>query len=170
MPPVLPFLLDFSAPQAPRFQAIDDRVMGGRSGSRMRRTPEGTGIFEGLVSLENRGGFASVRGSIPETDLSVSDGVRIRVRGDGRRYRLVLRNDGRFSGVNHMQDFQPPAGRWWEVGLPFRGFEPSVQGSRPRHARPLDPSRIKQVGFMIADGEEGPFRLEVAWIRGWDGS
>ena len=141
-----------------------------RRGSRLRRTDEGTGVFEGLVSLDNRGGFASVRGSVPETDLSMAKGVRIRLRGDGRRYRLVLRNDARSSGVSHMQAFEPPAGKWWEVDLPFDGFEPSVRGKRPPHARPLDPARIKQVGFLIADGTSGPFRLEVAWIRGWDGS
>lgn len=169
MTPLLPFLLDFSDPEAPRLQAIDDRVMGGRSRSRMRRTDEGTGVFEGLVSLENGGGFASVRGAVPETDLSSATGVVLRVRGDGRRYRLVLRSERGFSGVNHAQPFQPAPGEWEEVTLPFDGFEPSYQGSRPRNARPLDTRRIRQAGFMVADGQAGPFRLEVAWIRGWDG-
>ena len=41
--------------------AIDDRVMGGISRSRLRYDPAGHAVFEGLVSLEHHGGFASVR-------------------------------------------------------------------------------------------------------------
>jgi len=167
---LLPLLVDLSAADAPRFQAIDDRVMGGRSRSRLRRTDDGTGIFEGLVSMESGGGFASVRGLVPETDLSAAKGVSLRVRGDGRRYRLVLRSDRGFSGVNYLQAFQPSAGEWEEVRLPFEGFEASLRGQRPSSPRPLDTRRIRQVGLMIADRQAGPFRLEVAWIRGWDGS
>lgn len=165
-----PILLDFSAPDAPRLEPVNDVVMGGRSASRFRFGDEATGIFEGRVSLANGGGFASLRGGIEKTDLSGCAGVVLRVRGDGKRYRLTLRNDQRLSGVNWMQSLEPPAGEWVEVALPFSGFEPSIRGRRPADPDPLDPSRIRQVGLMIADRQEGPFRLELAWIRGWDGS
>lgn len=165
-----PILLDFTRDDAPRLAPVDDVVMGGRSASRFRFSGEGSGIFEGRVSLANGGGFASLRGTIENTDLSDCAGVRLRVRGDGKRYRLTLRNDRRLSGVNWMQSFRPDAGEWVEVTLPFSGFEPSVRGRRPADPPPLDPARIRQVGLMIADGQEGPFRLEVGWIRGWDGS
>lgn len=165
-----PFLLDFSEPGAPRLDPVDDVVMGGRSASRFRRTGEGTGVFEGRVSLAAGGGFASVRGTLDDTDLSDCPGVLLRVRGDGKRYRLTLRNDRRLSGVNWMQPLEPPAGEWVELPLPFSGFEPSRMGYRPSNPKPLDPAHIRQVGFMIADRQDGPFRLELAWIRGWDGS
>jgi monofunctional biosynthetic peptidoglycan transglycosylase len=140
--------------------------MGGRSASRFRATRDGTGIFEGVVSLENNGGFASVRAGIESADLSGLTGVRLRVRGDGHRYRLTLRNDRKLSGLNYMHDFPTTAGEWTEVILPFAGFQASIRGYRPPDAPPLDPSRIRQVGLMIADKQAGPFRLEVAWIRG----
>lgn len=163
-------LLDFAAPGAPRFQALDDRVMGGRSMSRLRNIPQAGAVFEGVVSLEHGGGFASVRAGVEETNLSAYLGVVIRLRGDGRRYRLTLRNDRRISGVNHMHEFPTRPGEWEEIALPFEGFVPSLRGTRPAPATPLDPRRIRQVGFMIADARSGPFRLEVAWIRGWDGT
>lgn len=170
MTPITPILLDFSDPHAPRLSPVNDVVMGGRSASRFRLTGDGTGVFEGRVSLANGGGFASLRGPIESTDLSACAGVLARVRGDGKRYRLTLRNDRRLSGVNWMQELAPPADRWVELALPFHDFQPSLRGRRPSDPKPLDPARIRQVGLMIADRQEGPFRLEVAWIRGWDGS
>jgi NADH dehydrogenase [ubiquinone] 1 alpha subcomplex assembly factor 1 len=150
-------------------QPVDDRVMGGRSASRFRATGEGTGVFEGIVSRENGGGFASVRCGIPNTDLGMAPGVLLRVRGDGHRYRLSLRNDRRLSGVNYLQGFHPPKDEWAEIHLPFAGFRASLRGRTPPDAPPLNPRRIRQVGLMIADGQEGPFQLELAWIRAWDG-
>lgn len=166
MEPLGPFLADFGAPGAPEFRPVNDQVMGGRSVSRWRLDPEGFGVFEGLVSLANGGGFASVRAALENTDLSGHAGVVIRVRGDGQRYRLTLRNDRRFSGVNHMHDFTATDAGWAELFLPFEGFRPSLRGRTPRNAAPLDPAKIRQMGLMIAERQEGPFHLEVAWIRG----
>ena len=164
------YLADWGRPEAPRPQPVDDRVMGGRSVSRFRVTRGGTGVFEGVVSLENGGGFASVRAGIDNVDLGGASGVRIRARGDGARYRLTLRNDRRLSGVNYFHDFAPPSDDWAEITLPFEGFRASLRGRTPPDAPRLDPRRIRQLGFMIADRQEGPFRLEVAWVRGWSGS
>jgi hypothetical protein len=53
-------LFDFTDPSvANAWRAIDDRVMGGISRSRLRHDPAGHPVFEGTVSLEHNGGFAS---------------------------------------------------------------------------------------------------------------
>ncbi len=165
----LPYVADWSRPDAPRLEPVDDRVMGGRSVSRFRVTQEGIGVFEGVVSLENNGGFASVRSGIDNVNLRAAAGIVIRARGDGSRYRLSLRNDRRLSGINYFHEFEPPEGAWGEIGLPFEGFWPSIRGRTPPDAPPLDRTRIRQVGLMIADRQAGPFHLEVAWVRGWSG-
>ena len=41
---------------------LNDTVMGGVSSSRMELSGEGKAVFTGKVSLENNGGFSSVRG------------------------------------------------------------------------------------------------------------
>ena len=166
MPANTPYLLNLANADAPRFAPVDDRVMGGRSASRFRLTPERTGIFEGVVSLENNGGFASVRASLENRDMSSVDGLLLRARGDGQRYRLTLRNDRKLSGLNYQHSFDTEGGRWEDIPLLFRDFVPSIRGYRPMDAPPLDPRRIRQVGLMISDGHQGPFRLELAWIRG----
>ena len=48
-------LYRFDQPEATApWQAIDDRVMGGVSASRMRHDPAGHGVFSGEVSLDTR--------------------------------------------------------------------------------------------------------------------
>lgn len=55
-------LFDFRDPgEVTEWDAIDDRVMGGLSSSRLRHDPAGHAVFEGKVSLERNGGFASIR-------------------------------------------------------------------------------------------------------------
>ena len=105
-------LLDFaSAASVADWSAVDDRVMGGVSVSRLRHEREAPGrsaagggfaVFEGRVSLANGGGFASVRLSAGSGRLGVPAACAyvLEVLGDGSRYKLNLRTDAAFDGVN----------------------------------------------------------------------
>ena len=66
-------LFDFTDPNAASaWHAIDDRVMGGISRSTLRHDPAGHAVFEGTVSLERNGGFASMRSSPGERGLAAA--------------------------------------------------------------------------------------------------
>jgi len=83
-------LFDFTDPAAVNdWAAIDDRVMGGISRSGMRHDPAGHAVFEGTVSLERNGGFASVRSS-PSTrgKPHATAGLRIDVRSNNKQFNL----------------------------------------------------------------------------------
>lgn len=158
-------LYDFSdAEAAVGWTAINDVVMGGVSSSAMETTEENTVLFAGQVSLENNGGFASVRAAIGPRDLSASEGLRIRARGDGRTYRLRLHNNAGMDGIAYQASFDTRSGEWQTVSLPFAAFQPTFRGRVPLNAPPLDTRQIEQVGLMIADGQAGPFTLEVDWV------
>lgn len=161
-------LIDFQhADEALRWRAINDDVMGGISRGHMQ-VEDGIGVFSGEISLENDGGFASVRRE-PETfDLSGQAGLALHVRGDGRRYQLRLRTDRLFDGGAYRALFQPPAGEWQRINLPWHEFEAVFRGRRLEHAPPLDPEAIQQLGLLIADRQPGRFRLEVAWLETMD--
>jgi len=149
------------------WRIINDTVMGGRSSSRMDITADGTGVFSGTVSLENNGGFAHTRSMAGPYDLSAYRGLALRVRGDGRRYDLTLKLDRSFDGVMYQTDFQAPADTWTEVRLPLADFVPTYHGRRLTDRPPLDPAKIRTIGFILSDKQEGPFRLEVDWIRAY---
>ncbi len=161
-------ILDFRDPSAARgWLAIDDRVMGGVSASALRPTPEGTAVFEGTVSLERGGGFASVRSGPLELDLSGCRGLRLSVRGDGKRYKLNLRDDAAFDGVVWQQEFDPPADAWAAVELPLERFEARWRGRPVPESPPLDRARVQSLGLVIGERQAGRFRLEIAWIDGY---
>lgn len=157
-------LIDFESVDASEWFVVNDGVMGGRSSSTLREGLPGIGIFEGVLSLENNGGFASVRTAIPEAALTGASRVVLRVRGDGQQYQLRLRPGRRFDGVAYAASFETRAGEWTTVEIPIGSFEPTFRGYRPSRVDPLDPSDIGQLGIMLTDKQEGPFRLEIDWI------
>jgi len=161
--PGLLLLFDFARPEDRLlFAPIDDAVMGGRSRSRLEAAPGGA-AFQGEVSLQDGGGFASIRSAPRPVDLSGRTGLALGARGDGHRYKLGIRTDAAFDGVTWQAGFAPPALVWTEVRLPFSAFEARFRG-RAAGAGPPDLRRVTTVGLLVADRQEGPFRLEVAWI------
>lgn len=161
-------LIDFSDAARGEWVAINDRVMGGVSLSDIRRTDEGTGVFAGVLSLENNGGFASVRAALGRHDLSTWAGLEVRVRGDGRTYQLRLRADDGFDGIAYAADFTTRDGEWTVARIPFHQFRPTFRGRMLTDVPPLDTSRIQQLAFMLADRKPGPFSLEIDSVRTWN--
>jgi NADH dehydrogenase [ubiquinone] 1 alpha subcomplex assembly factor 1 len=170
MPAELPVDVFRSEADASRWRPIDDAVMGGMSESRMSVTSERTGVFSGRVSAERNGGFASVRTQPKHLDLEGYEGLRIRVRGDGKRYKLGIRTDAAFDGVVYRRAFQPEAGDWRTIDLPFEGFVPTLRGRAVPGAGPLDPRLVMTLGLLISDRQLGPFRLEIASIMAYRGA
>jgi len=138
--------------------------MGGISRGGFRINDAGTLEFTGIVSLENNGGFASIRSRPGTYDLSGYDGLLVRVRGDGKRYACNIRTDFEIMAGSYQQRFETKKNEWQEVGLPFRDFVPTSFGQVMRDAPKLDTAKIRSLGFTISDKQAGPFRLEVDWI------
>ncbi len=154
--------LHFNTPQCVQgWAAIDDRVMGGLSSSQLVFHPDGHALFEGTVSTDNNGGFASVRHATLSLGEEGTTGYRLQVRGDGKRYKLNLRMDAGLDGVNYQAVFAPPGGRWVDLVLPLGSFRPSYHGRPVPYAPALQPSQVCQVGWMVADGQTGPFQLAI---------
>jgi len=149
--------------EASQWRNVDDTVMGGISRGEMLITAQGTGLFQGQLSLENNGGFSSVRRDVLEGDFANATRVSVRVKGDGRRYQLRLHpRDG--SRVTYRAAFDTVSGEWQTLPFALTDFEPVFRGRIIDSAPPLDADNISQVGFLIADKESGNFKLEVDWI------
>lgn len=157
-------LIDFETDVDQPWYVVNDDVMGGRSASTIRSGEPGIGVFEGYLSLENNGGFASIRTELPAGALVGMTHIRLRVRGDGQRYQLRLRPGRRFDGVAFAAGFDTTPDEWMTVEIPLSEFEPTFRGYRPRRIGPLDPSQIGQIGIMLTDKQVGDFQLEIDWI------
>jgi monofunctional biosynthetic peptidoglycan transglycosylase len=158
-------IIDFRHDTKP-WPNIDDVVMGGRSSSGMQ-IADGFARFAGSLSLENNGGFASVRSLPREIDLSEFDGLVLRLRGDGNRYKLRLRTTQAYDGVSFQAVVEPVADEWQEITVPFTAFEPVFRGRKVRGHPDLDTAAIKTFGLLISDRQQGRFHLDVEWIKGW---
>ncbi len=158
-------LVEFTSDAVESWYVVNDGVMGGRSSSEMRHEEGDIGVFDGNLSLENNGGFASVRAVVAEGALAGASAPVLRVRGDGKRYQLRLRMGGDFDGVAYAAGFETTAGQWTTLQLPLKSFRPTFRGYVPRNAKPLDSAQVRQIGIMLTDKQEGPFRLEIAGLE-----
>lgn len=161
-------LIDFSRPKKDEgWEIVNDEVMGGISQSKMIITLNKTAVFQGRVSLENYGGFASIRTYPQDFGLGDYAGLLVRVKGDGKQYRLRLRTDDHYNGIAYQASFTTQADQWISVHLPFTDFVPIFRGRVVPEAPVLKPERIRRIGFMIADKQEGSFCLEIEWIKAY---
>ena len=157
-------LIDFSNTSVAGWRIVNDSVMGGISRSTLQEHEDGYAQFSGTVSLENNGGFASVRARTQRPmDLSDFEGISVRVRGDGKTYSLRLRTvkNGRLTRYSYEARFATTSGEWETYKLAYSDFSPVFRGNPVRGNPDLNSDAILEIGFMIQDGQEGPFRLDV---------
>lgn len=157
-------LFSFNHATSESWYVINDGVMGGLSQSQFE-IAGGLGVFTGNVSLENYGGFASVRGELPSVSPVGFNSLRIRIKGDGKMYKFRLRTNQRFDGVAYSVNFQTRAGKWQTHLFHQDQFMPVFRGRQVRGAPALEMTAVRQVGFLIGDKQVGPFRLEIDEIQ-----
>lgn len=159
-------LFDFqAATNSPAWEVVNDAVMGGVSTSQFQVLTNGCAVFSGTVRLENNGGFASVRSAAGREDLTGLTTFVLRVRGDGRRYKFSVRTGAGFDTPLYQCSFTTKPGEWEEHRLAFSDFVPTFRGRVLPDVPPLNPAMVTSVGFLIADKQAGPFRLEIGWIK-----
>jgi hypothetical protein len=145
---------------------VNDNVMGGRSEGDFRIEHGGL-RFTGRTNTDG-GGFSSIRTQPVRLDLSTYAGIRLRVKGDGRRYTWRLTTDARWRGreIGYWADFDTQDGAWAIVDIPFSRFVPRYRGTR-LDGPELDPEEITGMGLMIYDKLDGPFDVQVATIAAY---
>jgi monofunctional biosynthetic peptidoglycan transglycosylase len=150
-----------------RFETIDDQVMGGVSSSSFRRAGQQLVEFSGNVSVENNGGFASVRAELDTVDLSNAAGIALKIKGDGKSYKLRLFNEKDRGGIAYEASFVSSNDDTVIVQVPFSSLQPKWRGRLIVDAVPFNPSKLRALGLMISDKQVGEFRLWVNWIRAY---
>lgn len=160
------FLFDFrGGATTTDWEVVCDDVMGGISTGGFARGTEGMAVFSGEVSLANSGGFAAVRCRPRLFNLASFPTLVVKARGDGRRYRFTFRVMPSFDYILHQATFVTQAGQWLEHRFSFSDFISTFRGRILTDAPAPDLTRIASLGFLVADRQAGPFRLECEWIK-----
>lgn len=143
------------------WSVVDDVVMGGRSNGSFNLSEKGHGLFSGLVSLENNGGFSSVRYRFDQKDVSPYTNVVLRLKGDGKRFQFRVKSDQseRHSYIKYFET----SGEWQTIEIPLTELYPTFRGMTLRI--PNFPGLVmEEIAFLIANNEAESFRLEIDWI------
>lgn len=154
-------LINFASPnEEKQWQVINDGVMGGRSRGYFTIVDD-EAVFEGTVSLENSGGFTSVRRSFSPISVEGYSKVVLHLKGDGRRYQFRIKPDARqaYAYTAYFQTKEGPQ----TVKLPFDSFVPSFRG-RVLNKPPYAGDRIGEVGILIGNKKAESFRLKIGQI------
>lgn len=160
--------------------AVDDVVMGGVSESSIRLIDQAA-LFSGIVSTANSGGFASVRtrNFEPSLNLAGYEGIELRVKGDGQRYKFILRSESKWDGISYCYSFDTEKDSWIDVCIPFQALIPVFRAKTLKDAPAFAPSQIYALQLMLSkfeyDGEFNPkfqpggFALQVETIKAYGG-
>jgi hypothetical protein len=141
---------------------VDDVVMGGRSTGSFSLTPEGHGLFKGRVSLENNGGFSSVRHRFASKQVGEFTKVKLRVKGDGKSYQFRLRSSTRDSHA-YVATFKTNSA-WSTVKIPFAAMYPSFRGQKLK--LPNYPGQsMEEIAFLIVYKTAETFAMEIDRIE-----
>lgn len=159
-------LFDFTgADAAKEWQAVNDGVMGGVSEGKFKISDKKTVEFFGTLSLENNGGFASVRTKAKKLGLEKGDTLVAKVRGDGREYTLNLYLNKPLIAFSYRATVQTKKDEWIEVKVPLDKFEATSFGRVVKDAGAVKPEEVNALGFMLSDKKAGAFKMEVEWIK-----
>jgi hypothetical protein len=150
-------IFDFSQPPSTLNQvwgALDDVVMGGVSASSLQ-IQDSTALFTGNVSTENSGGFASVRtrNFDPPLNLTGHAGIELRLKGDGQRYKFLVRDEDSWDSLAYTYSFDTVPNQWIEVRIPFNLMAPVFRAKTVADAKALNTARIRSLQFMLSKFE-----------------
>jgi len=153
--------IDFSVAEEVNYWfRINDSVMGGLSESNLRVVDK-VAYFEGELSLENNGGFASVRRTGPISLKTGDIPISLEINGDGRSYQLRLRTDQGFDGIAYVAVFSSDRSQWQTLSFTEQSFVAQFRGRIVKDAPVLSFADVKQIGFMLADKQPGSFQLAI---------
>ena len=141
---------------------INDGVMGGMSRSTLGQDDEGHLHFSGRVSLENNGGFCSVRHTFGPIALSDKASIVLRIKGDGKRYQFRIKGDSN-TYYNYITYFET-SGKWETITLRLDTFTANFRG-RALNMPNFDSDQLAKVGILIGNKQAEAFELKVASIQ-----
>lgn len=144
------------------WDSLGDQVMGGRSDGTLIHSEEGVGLFHGTVRLDNGGGFASVKADLPEpVDASQWTGIEFLAKGDGKTYKIGLRNSTNRRSIVYQQAFTPGTDEWSRIRLPFSDFTPTWRGKTLTDEAALNLSHLASVSLFVSGRQDGEFQLKM---------
>jgi len=159
---VSPILYDFHHnDELKDWYVVNDGVMGGLSEGALSINAEGHALFQGFVSLDNYGGFTSIRTSFKAKDISEYTTIKLRIKGDGKNYQFRVKSD--FDQRHSYITTFATTGEWETVDIALGDLYPSFRG-RELNMPNFPGDRISEISILIANKKEERFALLIDQI------
>lgn len=143
------------------WSVLNDGVMGGVSESTFKINEVGNGVFEGQVSTENNGGFASVRYS-SSVSIEDSKSIQIRLKGDGKDYQLRIKKKS--SDFESYISAFSTSGEWQTIEVKLSDLYPSFRG-RKLDKPNFNETEFEEISILIANKRNESFKLVLDKIE-----
>lgn len=141
---------------------IDDVVMGGKSSGSFELSAQGHGVFKGSISLDNNGGFSSVRYQFKKTLIKEFTKINLKIKGDSKKYQFRIKsNSGDY--YSYISTFST-TGEWEEVEISLKDMYPSFRGRRLNKSN-FSEVYIEEVAFLIGNKNQEKFTLLIDKIE-----
>ena len=137
---------------------VNDTVMGGESAGEMSTDAAGNGLFEGHVSLDNNGGFTSIRYDAGKIKLQGYSKFLIVLKGDGKAYQFRVKTNSK-DYYSHVNSFET-TGSWQIIEIPFSKMVPSFRGQLLNMAN-FPGDYMEEIGFLIGNKKVEDFKLVI---------
>ncbi|RAJ12234.1 CIA30 family protein [Arenibacter echinorum] len=138
------------------WRIVNDGVMGGLSVGNFSLSADGHGLFKGEISLENNGGFSSVRYRFNKTKVTKDSYISIKLKGDGKKYQFRVKDDSS-NYYSYIVTF-PTSGEWEEVKISLKDMYPSFRG-RKLDMPNFSKDEIEEIVFLIGNKRTENFTL-----------
>ena len=143
------------------WRVVDDVVMGGRSIGSFELNGKGHGVFSGRVSLENNGGFSSLRYRFSTVEINNFKTLHVRIKGDGKIYQFRTKSS-RFDRHAYVYFFET-TGEWQTIEIPLSKMTPRFRGRQLNMAN-YPAKKMEEIAFLISNKKEEKFQLQIAEI------
>ena len=144
------------------WRIVDDVVMGGESNGRFSIDSDGHGVFEGKISLENNGGFSSVRYQFEKLAVTENSTVLITLKGDGKDYQFRIK-DKSSTSYSYIITFKT-SGEWQTIEIKLSDLYPSFRG-RKLDLPNFESDSFEEIVFLIGNKKEENFKLVLDKIE-----
>ena len=143
------------------WKIINDDVMGGVSSSSISLNTEGFAVFKGAISLDNNGGFASVRHNLNRVFINNKKELKLNIKGDGKEYQIRIKKNNE-DYYSYVKTFKT-SGKWELITIELKDMYPTFRG-RELDLKNFNKNSFEQIAFLIGNNKNENFQLLIKEI------
>ena len=140
------------------WRVVDDVVMGGESEGNFKLNENGNGVYFGEVSLENNGGFSSLRFRFNKKEISNYSKIILKIKGDGKDYQFRVKDNYR-NFYSYISSFSTNK-NWQLISINLSEMYPGFRGRKLEMSK-FSSSIIEEIAFLIGNKRNESFKIEI---------